>query len=144
MILKFLVILSVIKISFLPLKFQDPPQQIVAAFQAKYGSVVPVWEKATGMHLAAFAQNGQQFKAVFKDDASFIRLDKLISFNQLPAAIQTDVNQRFGGSSNVVEVASFSDDSGNTCYRIRYQKGQSKVDVMYNSQNVIFQRAILE
>lgn len=121
----------------------DPPAPVANAFSSKYHAVQPTWEKATGMYLAAFVKNGQKIKAAFKEDGTFMREDNVLPFSQLPQQVRMDASQRFG-ESNIVESASYTDAFGQTGYRIRYQKGNTRVDVMYNAQNVISQRAILE
>lgn len=121
----------------------EPPQSVLSGFSARYQNVSPTWEKATGMYLAAFTRNGQNVKAAFKEDGTFLREDVVISFSALPAAVRSDASQRFG-ENNIIEAATFSDVNGNSGHRIRYQKGNAKVDVMYNAQNSIFQRAVVE
>jgi hypothetical protein len=121
----------------------EPPQSVVSNFTARYQNTSPTWEKATGMYLAAFSRNGQSVKAAFKEDGTFLREDVLISFSALPAAVRADASQRFG-EANILEAATFTDANGAIGYRIRYQKGNARVDVMYNAQNTIFQRAIIE
>lgn len=121
----------------------EPPASVSGAFAARYQNVSPTWEKATGIYLAAFSRNGQNVKVAFKEDGTFLREEILTSFSSLPSAIRSDAGKRFG-EPNIVEAATFTDANGATGYRIRYQKGNARVDVMYNAQNTIFQRAILE
>lgn len=121
----------------------EPPQQVAAAFASRYQNTTPAWEKATAMYLASFTRNGQNIKAAFKEDGTFLREDLLSAFSSLPQAVRSDAGQRFG-EANIVESAIFTDASGATGYRVRYQKGNTRVDVMYNAQNAIFQRAIIE
>ncbi|MCX7767638.1 MAG: hypothetical protein N2110_01260 [Flavobacteriales bacterium] len=129
---------------FLRVHAIDPPQAITAAFAARYSAATQVnWEKATGMYLAAFTLNGKSMKAAFKNDGTFLREEMLIAFGQLPEAVRKDAAQRFN-ESKITEAAKFIDAAGMTGYRIRYSNGNTRVDVMYNDQNKIFQRAIVE
>lgn len=122
----------------------DPPQAVSAAFTSRYSSSGQVnWEKATGMYLAAFTLNGKSMKAAFKDDGTFLREETLIPFGQVPELVRTDAARRFN-ENNITEAAKFTDASGMTGYRIRYTHGNARVDVMYNDQNKIYQRAIVE
>lgn len=109
-----------------------------AKYQTEATSMVAYDNKEV---FANISGNANQW-AVFTDEGVFLQTETVVPESTVPAAIKTDVNQRFTNGTNTLTYRKVEKANNTILYSVHYTKGNSVVQVYYNPTGEMVSRAI--
>jgi hypothetical protein len=118
------------------------PALVNNAFKAKFPAATKVkWEKEGKSYEAEFLQNNVETSALFGFDGKWIETEIKIEFNDLPSAVQQEINTRFNDYKKN-EFNKITHVSKGVYYEVEIEQGKDKYDIMFDKNGKIIERKI--
>jgi hypothetical protein len=112
---------------------QNIPQLVTTAFQQKFPDATSLkWSKENAHEYEAeFQLKGMNYSANFSDAGAWLETESTITFNQLPAAVQTAFNTAHK-DAKVKAVAKIENAKGVTSFEVEIKRIILNKEIMYD------------
>jgi len=110
------------------------PKVVKEAFANQYPKIVDVkWDKeGDEEYEAEFTNNGVKTSVVIDEDGEIEEIEIAIKTNDLSSNIMKYVKENYS-SYEITEAAKITDEDGNVFYEAEISKGESKTDLLFDS-----------
>lgn len=119
------------------------PAAVTSAFHHDVPNATATFVQEGGIWQARFVHNGQSVFYAYDPQGIFLYKEHPIQKTDVPAAILTDMEQRFNSEQNVFAgVAKRELPNGNVQYRYQYKNSDRRIHVLYDTDGQIVGRGV--
>lgn len=114
----------------------DVPAQVKSSFESTYAQASDVeWKAKDDSYHAKFDMNNTEHYVEYNADGTIEKRGRKIEVTELPAAVQTAINQQY--ANRTIEKAKAMEKDGKTMYMAKLEGDDEDLKVVFNADGTV-------